>query len=82
MAKSASIVAAKKYAIKACEVCKMAAKISEEAVGKSATECAKNKAGKEGEALRITVMCIHAGSAYASHDSTFRDPHGSHRSVN
>ena len=55
----------------------MAAKISEEAVGKSATECTKNKAGKEGEALRI-----HAGSAYASHDSTFRDPHGSHRSVN
>ena len=50
VAKSASIVAAEKYVVKAREFCKMAAKISEEAGGKSAAECAKNDAGEEGEA--------------------------------
>ena len=50
VAKSASVVAAEKYAIKAREFCKMAAKISVEAGGKSAAECAKNEAGEEGEA--------------------------------
>ena len=48
--KSASVVAAEKYAIKAREFCKMATKIAEEAGGKFATECVKNEAGKEGEA--------------------------------